>query len=76
MKVIGYFLIIVSVPWIFALCSKEWTFCLLPFIRKDRMKGCDWSSENEMKKMGRGTHRYKCDLNSGLVIVRWHDNNV
>ena len=43
-------------------------------IRKDRMKVCELTSENEMKKMGRGTHRYKCDLNSGLVIVRWYDN--
>ena len=70
MKVIGYFLIIASVPWIFALCLKEWAFYLLPLIRKDRMKGCDLPSENEMKKMGLGTNRYKCDLNSGL------DNNV
>ena len=38
------------------------------------MKGCDLPSENETKKMGRGTHRYKCDLNSGLVIVLWYDN--
>ena len=43
-------------------------------IRKDRMKDCDLPSENEMKKMVLGTHRYKCDLNSGLVIVRWYDS--
>ena len=43
-------------------------------IRKDRMKGCNLPSENNMKKMGRGTHSYKCDLNSSLVIVWWYDN--
>ena len=43
-------------------------------IRKDRMEGCDLLSENEMQKIGRGTHRYKCDLNSGLIVVRWYDN--
>ena len=39
-------------------------------IKKDRMKGCDLPSENEMKKMSRGN----LNLNSRLVIVRWYDN--
>lgn len=43
-------------------------------VRKARMKGFDLPSEHEMKKMGQGTHWYKCDLNSGLVIVPWYDN--
>ena len=43
-------------------------------IRKHWMKGCDLPSQNEMKKMGWGTHRCKCYLNSGLVIAWWYDN--
>ena len=32
-------------------------------IKKNRIKGCDLPSENEMKKMSRGTHYYKRNLN-------------
>ena len=43
-------------------------------IRKDRMKVFDLTSGNKTKKISRGPYLYKCDLNSGLVIVRWYDN--
>ena len=41
-------------------------------VRVDRMKSLP--SGNETNNMGQGTRRYKSDLNSGLVIVRWYDN--
>ena len=44
---------------------------------KDRMKGSQnhLLSENDLKKRGRGSHDYVVEANSGIIIVRWYDNN-
>ena len=71
----------------FKLCFDNW-FCSLDLclnlnklgilttatIRNDRMQGCCLPTESEMRKKGRGSHAYKCDINSGIIITRWYDN--
>ena len=37
-------------------------------------QGCVLQSEKELKKSGRGSHSFKCDANSGIVITRWFCN--
>ena len=32
-------------------------------------------SENDLKKRGRGSHDYAVESNSGIITVRWYDNN-
>ncbi|XP_065672087.1 piggyBac transposable element-derived protein 3-like [Hydra vulgaris] len=70
----------------FKLCFDNW-FCSLGLclhlnklgilttatIRNDRMQGCYLPTESEMRKKGRGSHAYKCDINSGIIIPRWYD---
>lgn len=38
------------------------------------MKKCPLPTENELKKHGRGSHAFKTDANSGLVLTKWYDN--
>ena len=38
------------------------------------MQGCCLQTESEMRKKGRGSHAYKCDVNSGIIITRWYDD--
>ncbi|XP_065665427.1 piggyBac transposable element-derived protein 2-like [Hydra vulgaris] len=71
----------------FKLCFDNW-FCSLDLclhlnklgilttatIRNDRMQGCCLPTESEMRKKQGGSHAYKCDINSGIIISRWYDN--
>ena len=43
-------------------------------IRADRMHGCLLPTEKELKKGGRGSHSFKSDANSGIIVTRWYDN--
>ena len=43
-------------------------------IRTNRTAGCPLLSEKDLKKNGRGSVSFKCDMNSGLAIVRWYGN--
>ncbi|XP_070201742.1 piggyBac transposable element-derived protein 2-like [Littorina saxatilis] len=45
-------------------------------IRCNRIEDCPVKSINEMKKTRRGTYDYATDVNSGLLVVRWNDNNI
>lgn len=44
-------------------------------IRANRTAGCPLLSEKDLeKKNGHSSVSFKCDMNSGLTIVRWYDN--
>ncbi|XP_065645485.1 uncharacterized protein LOC136075962 [Hydra vulgaris] len=45
-------------------------------IRNNRMRGCCLPTESELRKKGRGSHRYKCDINSGIIITRYDNRCV
>jgi DNA excision repair protein ERCC-6 len=45
-------------------------------IRLNRVENCPLSSPEQMKKQARGTSDYRCDTNSGVLLVRWNDNSV
>ena len=71
----------------FKLCFDNW-FCTLPLclelkslgilttatIRDNRIAGCLLKCEKDLKKEGRGSSSYRCDANSGIVLVQWFDN--
>ena len=44
-------------------------------VRSNRLQGCPLQSNKEMKKAGRGSIDYKSDMNSGIVVTKWCDNN-
>lgn len=44
-------------------------------IRKDRMDGCTFTADKELKKQGRGSCESKINKD-GIVIVRWMDNKA
>ena len=45
-------------------------------IRANRLQGCTLKSNKELKKSGRGSIDYMTDLNSGVIILKWMDNNA
>lgn len=45
-------------------------------IRANRLQDCPLKSIKEMEKAKRGTFDYATDAKTGLIVVRWHDNNV
>ena len=42
--------------------------------RTNRLKGCSFASDKELKKEGRGSYDYQTDVNSGLHVMKWYDN--
>ena len=56
---------------------KEKGILAVATLRKDRMKGSQnhLLPENDLKKRGRGSHDYAVEANSGIITVRWYDNN-
>ena len=56
---------------------KEKGILAVATLRKDRMKGSQnhLLPENDHKKRGRGSHDYAVEANSGIITVRWYDNN-
>lgn len=38
------------------------------------MSGCQFKSDKELKKEGRGSYDSKIDTNSGIVGCKWFDN--
>ncbi|XP_065639463.1 piggyBac transposable element-derived protein 2-like [Hydra vulgaris] len=57
---------------------KEKNFLAVATIRKDRLKDASKKllNEKDLKKAGRGSSDYIVDVNSGICIVRWYDNNI
>ena len=55
---------------------KEWGMYAVGTLRQNRMKGCSFKTENELKKEGRGSFDGAVDLKSGLTVVRWYDNKM
>ena len=45
-------------------------------IRANRLKGCPLKENKEMKAEGRGALDFMCDMNSGIVVAKWFDNNA
>lgn len=43
-------------------------------IRQNRLQKCPLKSENELKKMGRGSSDFSVSENNEIVAVRWYDN--
>ncbi|KAK2705490.1 hypothetical protein QYM36_015771 [Artemia franciscana] len=43
---------------------------------KARLKGCPLLTDGEMKKRERGTSDYRTDIHSGVIVVKWLDNNT
>eukprot|EP00795_Rhopilema_esculentum_P005813 gene5813-11114_t len=50
--------------------------CIIAFLPKHCFEiGSPLQSNKEMKKAGRGSMDYKSDINSGIVVTTWLDNN-
>ena len=45
-------------------------------VRANRLEGCPLSSNKDLKKGGRGSLDYRSDLNSGIIVTKWYDNNA
>lgn len=45
-------------------------------MRVNRIQGCPLQSNKDMTKAGRGAIDYKSDAESGIVVVKWLDNNT
>ncbi|XP_070179915.1 piggyBac transposable element-derived protein 3-like [Littorina saxatilis] len=45
-------------------------------IRANRLKDCPLRDVKDMQKTPRGTFDYATDTKSGLIVVRWNDNNI
>ena len=45
-------------------------------LNKARLKGCPLLTDGEMKKRERGTSDYRTDIHSGVIVVKWLDNNT
>ncbi|XP_065584326.1 piggyBac transposable element-derived protein 3-like [Artemia franciscana] len=45
-------------------------------LNKTRLKGCLLLTDGEMKKRERGTSDYRTDIHSGVIVVKWLDNNT
>ena len=47
-------------------------------VRRDRLKGAKTAlrTKKDLKKQGRGSADYLIDVNSGIAIVQWCDNNI
>lgn len=45
-------------------------------MRANRLQGCRLKSNKELKKSGRGSMDYMTDLNTGVIITKWMDNNA
>ncbi|KAK2719407.1 hypothetical protein QYM36_005033 [Artemia franciscana] len=45
-------------------------------LNKSRLKGSPLLTDGEMKKRERGTLDYRADTHSGVIVVKWLDNNT
>jgi len=45
-------------------------------VRANRMENCPLKEADSLKKEARGTFDHRLDKNSGMIAVRWNDNNV
>jgi hypothetical protein len=45
-------------------------------LRSNRMRGCQLTSEAELRKKGRGAMDSKVDVKHGICITRWFDNRA
>ena len=45
-------------------------------IRANRLQQCPIDTSKDLQKLGRGSMDYRCDANSGIIIVKWVDNSV
>ncbi|XP_025191714.1 piggyBac transposable element-derived protein 3-like [Melanaphis sacchari] len=42
--------------------------------RTNRLSGCTFKNEKDMKKSGRGTYDTKVDTTNKIVATKWYDN--
>jgi hypothetical protein len=47
-----------------------------PTVRVNRTEQCPLVPPEKLKKQPRGTCDFRHDKNTGVVVVRWHDNSV
>ena len=45
-------------------------------MREDRLKGCTVDKKKQRKTLERGSMDYRVDKNSGMIVVKWVDNDV
>ena len=45
-------------------------------MRANRIQGCPLQTNKDMNKAGRGAIDFKSDVGSGIVVVKWLDNNA
>lgn len=45
-------------------------------VRENRTMKCPLPCSSIMKKTERGKYEYRLDKNTGIVVCRWHDNNI
>lgn len=45
-------------------------------VRSNRLQGCTLKSNKEMIRLGRGSLDFKSDMNSGILVAKWYDNNA
>ncbi len=45
-------------------------------VRANRLQGCPLLTNKELKKKEGGSFHFKSDLNSGVILAKWMDNNA
>ena len=45
-------------------------------VRSNRLQGCALNADKDLKRKGRGSLDYKSDMNSGIIVAKWYDNNA
>ena len=61
-----------SIPLCLAL--KDNGFLAIGTLRSDRTKKCPLPSEKDLRKTGRGSHSFRTDANTGIVVTKWYDS--
>ena len=45
-------------------------------VRSNCLQGCALNADKDLKRKGRGSLDYKSDMNSGIIVAKWYDNNA
>ncbi|CAB4019574.1 Hypothetical predicted protein [Paramuricea clavata] len=45
-------------------------------VRDNRLQGCPLQPNKDLNKAGRGAMDFKSDTESGIIVVKWLDNNI
>lgn len=63
-----------SVDLVAALAEKHlWAVAT---VRRDRLGGCNLTSDTDLKSKGRGSYDYRSDSDKGVTVVKWFDNKA